>query len=164
MLYQFEVWDFSPIPVLLRLQFNDRYFMARRGTAGTSKTPETGKTMTQPSSGIGADRGNGRASNDNRAEQGGASMRESQEQMSFSSEEIAERAYQIYERDGRNDGHDMDHWLQAERELREERARKQGRGLNQQSASQPSAGTASRPQRPDEAPRSARRHQGAASQ
>ena len=39
----------------------------------------------------------------------------------FSSDEIAERAYQIFEREGRMNGRDMDHWLQAERELRMER-------------------------------------------
>jgi hypothetical protein len=31
---------------------------------------------------------------------------------------IAERAYQIWEREGRPHGRDMDHWLQAERELK----------------------------------------------
>lgn len=86
-------------------------------------------------------------------------MRDPQEQPTFSPEEIAERAYQIYERDGRSDGRDMDHWLQAERELREERAREQSRSLSPQS--NPSG---NRSQRPDEAPRSARRHQAAASQ
>lgn len=44
---------------------------------------------------------------------------------SISNEEIALRAYEIYEREGRSDGHDMDHWLQAESELRTEH---QGRG------------------------------------
>jgi hypothetical protein len=32
-------------------------------------------------------------------------------------DEIAERAYTIYEREGRVDGKAMDHWLQAESEL-----------------------------------------------
>jgi hypothetical protein len=31
--------------------------------------------------------------------------------------EIAERAYHFYERRGRQDGHDVDDWLSAEREL-----------------------------------------------
>jgi hypothetical protein len=39
----------------------------------------------------------------------------------FNTDEIAQRAYQIFEREGRMDGRDMDHWLQAERELRMER-------------------------------------------
>ncbi len=32
-------------------------------------------------------------------------------------EQIAARAYQIYLEQGRPDGHDLDHWLQAEYEL-----------------------------------------------
>jgi hypothetical protein len=33
-------------------------------------------------------------------------------------EKIAERAYQIWQASGRPDGHDQEHWFQAERELR----------------------------------------------
>jgi hypothetical protein len=33
-------------------------------------------------------------------------------------EKIAERAYQIWQASGRRDGHDQEHWFQAERELR----------------------------------------------
>ena len=44
----------------------------------------------------------------------------------FSSDEIAARAYQIFEREGRMDGRDMDHWLQAEQELRREREQRSG--------------------------------------
>jgi hypothetical protein len=33
-------------------------------------------------------------------------------------EKIAARAYQIWQESGCPDGHDQDHWLQAERELR----------------------------------------------
>jgi Protein of unknown function (DUF2934) len=33
-------------------------------------------------------------------------------------DQIEERAYQIWEREGRPDGHDLDHWLQAEAEIR----------------------------------------------
>ncbi len=32
-------------------------------------------------------------------------------------EKIAERAYQIWQASGRPDGHDQEHWFQAEREL-----------------------------------------------
>lgn len=39
----------------------------------------------------------------------------------ISAEEIAARAYTIYDREGRVDGRDMDHWLRAEQELRSER-------------------------------------------
>jgi Protein of unknown function (DUF2934) len=33
-------------------------------------------------------------------------------------EEIAIRAYEIYEAAGRTEGHDGDHWLEAEKELK----------------------------------------------
>lgn len=59
----------------------------------------------------------------------------------FNNDEIAARAYQIFEREGRMDGRDMDHWLQAERELRMEREKRSG-AMNAQNA-----------------PRSARQHQ-----
>lgn len=35
--------------------------------------------------------------------------------------EIAQAAYQRYEARGREDGHDVDDWLEAEREIREHR-------------------------------------------
>ncbi|HSL23121.1 MAG TPA: DUF2934 domain-containing protein [Vicinamibacterales bacterium] len=38
-------------------------------------------------------------------------------------EEIARRAYEIYTERGGRDGYDLDDWLQAERELRNARAR-----------------------------------------
>lgn len=38
----------------------------------------------------------------------------------ISGDEIARRAYSIYEREGRSDGRDMDHWFRAESELRAE--------------------------------------------
>ena len=37
---------------------------------------------------------------------------------------VAQRAYQRYEERGREDGHDMEDWLEAERELRRSSARK----------------------------------------
>ncbi len=36
----------------------------------------------------------------------------------ISLDKIAARAYQIWQANGRPDGHDQDHWFQAERELR----------------------------------------------
>lgn len=36
----------------------------------------------------------------------------------FSTDKIAARAYEIWQASGRTDGHDQEHWLQAERELR----------------------------------------------
>jgi len=38
-------------------------------------------------------------------------------------EDIAQRAYALYEARGREDGHALDDWLQAERELLEEQSR-----------------------------------------
>jgi hypothetical protein len=38
----------------------------------------------------------------------------------MNSEEIARRAYSIYEREGRQEGKDFEHWMRAEAELREE--------------------------------------------
>jgi H+-transporting ATPase len=35
-------------------------------------------------------------------------------------DQIAARAYDLYEQSGRRDGQDIDHWLRAERELRAE--------------------------------------------
>jgi len=37
--------------------------------------------------------------------------------MEVHSEEVRERAYRIWEREGRPDGRDLDHWLEAEREV-----------------------------------------------
>lgn len=41
-------------------------------------------------------------------------------------EQIRERAYELWERNHRPDGLEIEFWLAAERELRAERARKQG--------------------------------------
>jgi outer membrane protein TolC len=41
-----------------------------------------------------------------------------------SSEDIARRAYEIYRARGGDDGRDMDDWLQAERELLNERKKR----------------------------------------
>lgn len=72
---------------------------------------------------------------------GGGNGQSEDSNQAFSSDEIAQRAYQIFEREGRTDGRDMDHWLQAEQELRREREQRTG-GMN-----------------PENAPRSARQHQ-----
>src|SRR5436853_123138 len=78
-----------------------------------------------------------------------------------SSEEISARAYSIYEREGRGDGRDQDHWLQAERELLDER-RNSGRGSMASGpgvkSATPSGPTASSPSNTE--PRSARRSKG----
>jgi hypothetical protein len=71
----------------------------------------------------------------------------------FSSDEIAERAYQIFEREGRMDGRDMEHWLQAERELRMEREKRKGQGAGE------SRGQGRGEMNAQNAPRSARQHQ-----
>lgn len=55
-------------------------------------------------------------------------------------EAIAARAYQIYEREGRADGRDLEHWLQAEAELRAERQNQgQSRAQPGSQASQPTS-------------------------
>ena len=64
----------------------------------------------------------------------------------ISPEDIAARAYQIYEREGRVDGRDAEHWFQAESELRAERQQPQGSMQSGSQASQPTE------------PRSARQH------
>jgi hypothetical protein len=88
----------------------------------------------------GGTNGNGNGNASERSENTGAAgaTRDS----GFSNEEIAARAYEIYEREGRSDGRAIDHWLQAENELRAER---QNPGMN--------------PQFRQEMPRSARQHQ-----
>ena len=42
----------------------------------------------------------------------------------ISEQEIAQRAYELYVARGGADGHDVEDWLQAERELREQRGRR----------------------------------------
>jgi hypothetical protein len=66
----------------------------------------------------------GESSNGQAAERGDGNGSASQEAQSNSitTEEIAARAYDIYEREGRVEGRDMDHWLRAEAELRSERS------------------------------------------
>ncbi len=48
---------------------------------------------------------------------------ENQPSGTITQEEIAQRAYALYEARGREDGHDLDDWLEAERELLEQRSR-----------------------------------------
>src|SRR6478672_7732100 len=96
------------------------------------KPQETGNSTAA----LSAENRNGSAGSEQR-ETGGASR-----EMTLSNEEIAERAYQIYEREGRSDGRAMDHWLQAESELRSER---QTHSTN--------------PEKRQEMPRSARQYQ-----
>ncbi|HKM48213.1 MAG TPA: DUF2934 domain-containing protein [Terriglobales bacterium] len=38
-------------------------------------------------------------------------------------EEISSRAYEIYVESGREDGHDVEHWLQAEMEVKARKTR-----------------------------------------
>lgn len=92
-----------------------------------------------------AETANGNGNGNSRTEQQGDGS--ASRELMFSNEEIAERAYQIYEREGRTDGRAMDHWLQAESELREERQNRSTSAANTQS-----------PQSRQDLPRSARRH------
>jgi len=38
-------------------------------------------------------------------------------------EQIRRRAYELYEEHGREDGHELDHWLQAEEEITQNKTR-----------------------------------------
>jgi len=38
-------------------------------------------------------------------------------------EQIRHRAYELYEKRGRDDGHELDHWLQAESEVTPQKAK-----------------------------------------
>ena len=111
--------------------------MSRKG----NKQPGGGgvETRTGQNQAAAADRGNGSSGNGGSAERFGNSNTTTQ----FNNDEIAQRAYQIFEREGRMDGRDMEHWLQAERELRSERERSSG----------------ANPENAQNAPRSARQHQ-----
>jgi hypothetical protein len=69
----------------------------------------------------------------------------------ISNEEIAARAYQIYTREGMVEGRDMEHWLQAEKELKAERQNQPGNPAAAPAAVGSSAASPSRSE-----PRSAR--------
>ena len=103
----------------------------------TSGKPQDQQISASPSAGNAAQMSNG---NGSERKGDGAGGRDG-----LSSDEIAARAYEIYVREGRSDGRDMDHWLQAESELRTERQQRQA--------------SASNPQSRQELPRSARQHQ-----
>src|SRR5689334_5604138 len=74
---------------------------------------------------------------------------------SLSNDQIAARAYEIYEREGRSDGRDMDHWLRAESELRAERLQQQPSFESRAEIQQRQPNLQSR----QDLPRSARQHQ-----
>lgn len=59
-------------------------------------------------------------------------MVQSSETSSFSNDEIAARAYRLYDLDGRMDGRDMEYWFRAEAELKAEQEQK---GRQQESRS-----------------------------
>jgi hypothetical protein len=56
-------------------------------------------------------------------DQSPTSHREQTLPVEITPEEIGLCAYVIWEREGRPEGHDVDHWLEAEAQLREMRAR-----------------------------------------
>jgi len=45
--------------------------------------------------------------------------------MTITYQQISQRAYEIWEREGKPEGKDSDHWLQAEEELRNDGLKKQ---------------------------------------
>src|SRR3569832_200347 len=68
-------------------------------------------------------------------------------------DEISAHAYQIYLREGCVEGRDMDHWLQAEAELRERATEISANGESQTAAERPTRLDAA-----EQAPRSQRNH------
>ncbi len=110
---------------------------SEKGQESQGSMASVGASGSSESSGNGNGKGNDRIS-------GGGALGGGREIVA-SPDEIAARAYEIYEREGRSDGRAMDHWLQAESELR---AEKQNRG-----------GSAPNPQSRQDSPRSARQHQ-----
>jgi hypothetical protein len=120
--------------------------MARKATEAPRPQEQSSSAQVMAASNTASERGNGSAGKPTRNE-------------GFSSDEIAARAYQIYEREGRADGRDMDHWLAAERELRQERSTAVSSGDITEPGEQDRRPSPSRPPQADEAPRSARRHQ-----
>ena len=78
----------------------------------TGRQGQTGDAAPSSQSGIASDAG---ASAGRTAPQGGASGGTRGEP---TLDDIAQRAYEIYQSRGGTDGQDMDDWLQAERELR----------------------------------------------
>lgn len=95
-----------------------------------------------------AESGNGHAENGN----GNESRNGNANREEFSAEAIAARAYDIYEREGRVDGRDMEHWLKAEQELRAEKSQNRQSGAAEAAQNQT-------PMSRENTPRSARRHQ-----
>lgn len=85
---------------------NQNIFMARKNRSNGNI--EDAMMLSRESGRLG---GEGRAENE-----GGKSGNDRIEDT-----EIAARAYQIFEREGRTDGRDLEHWLQAEVELRSKR-------------------------------------------
>jgi hypothetical protein len=59
--------------------------------------------------------------------------------------DISARAYEIYVREGRIDGKDMDHWLRAEAELRAERQKSERTEKPERSGSRQTAAPAASP-------------------
>ena len=48
---------------------------------------------------------------------------QTRESSSESQEQIRRRAYELYEQRGRDDGHELDDWLQAEAEVTQQKAK-----------------------------------------
>jgi hypothetical protein len=77
-------------------------------TDGESDQPRAERRATRRTNGA----ANGAATSD--AGNGGAEGRAN----GASADEISRRAYEIYQSRGGQDGYDLDHWLEAERELK----------------------------------------------
>jgi hypothetical protein len=53
----------------------------------------------------------------------------SESEVAPSAHDIAQRAYELYVEQGSRPGHDIEHWLEAEKQLREEYHRLQNHGV-----------------------------------
>jgi hypothetical protein len=81
-------------------------------TDGISDQPRTERRATKRANGAPNGTANGEANNNptNGEAPNGAN--------GASSDEVSRRAYEIYQSRGGQDGYDLDHWLEAERELK----------------------------------------------
>src|SRR3954471_3530694 len=91
-------------------------------------------------------------------QQSGNGNGNSQHRNGISPEAVAARAYDIYEREGRIDGRDMDHWIRAEAELRAETSDSETPEMGNRAATVATPPIQT-PARPQDAPRSMRQRQ-----
>jgi len=92
--------------------------MARRANGEQKEVKINGRrtSITKVSGTVGSRRASQRESSSGAPINGRAeALAESQEQLH---QQIAERAYSLYERSGFQEGNELDHWLEAERQIK----------------------------------------------